>query len=311
MHWRLKGLVQKTLGVVPAGEHLHYQLQRRAGGLRDFRREMAGKVDDWEIMVDHLGNAGVDLSGAHFFEIGTGWYPTFPLALHLAGAPRVTTCDLTRHLRRDLTRQATALLGGFLDRIAAAAGVDPLAVHERFERLQAALRQDGDVDLTAATDGVIHYHAPADATRTGLGEAGVDVVFSNSVLEHVPPDTIGAMYREALRILAPGGLMFHSVNCGDHYSYVDASLHQLNYLKYSDRRWAFWNNAFLYQNRMRAHEFVELATGMGWEIVLDTSHPRPERLAQLHAMRVDARFRDIPPEKLCITTIDFIARAPA
>src|SRR3546814_14080227 len=53
---------------------------------------------------------------------------------------------------------------------------------------------------------------------------------------------IDTMYREAMRILAPGGIMFHSVNCGDHYAYVDRSIHQLHYLKYSDRQWRFWED---------------------------------------------------------------------
>src|SRR3546814_12756650 len=96
-------------------------------------------------------------------------------------------------------------------------------------------RTRGGEEPTAASGGVIDYHAPADAASTALGDGEVDVVFSNSVLEHVPEAAIDPMYREAMRILAPGGIMFHSVNCGDHYAYVDRSIHQLHYLKYSDR----------------------------------------------------------------------------
>src|SRR3546814_2278132 len=84
-------------------------------------------------------------------------------------------------------------------------------------------RSRGGEEPTAASGGVIDYHAPADAASTALGDGEVDVVFSNSVLEHVPEAAIDTMYREAMRILAPGGIMFHSVNCGDHYAYVDRS----------------------------------------------------------------------------------------
>lgn len=309
MHWRIKGLAQKVLGVMPAGDKLHYRMQRGFGGLRDFSRELAVKVEDWQIMIGHLRSAGVAMDRARFFEIGTGWYPTFPFALYLAGARRVTTYDLTRHLQMGLVHQAIAELSGFLDVIAATSGADPMAVRDRHQRLQAAIRVDQD--LAAITDGVIHYAAPADATRTALADGEVDVVFSNSVLEHVPPDAITAMYRESLRILAPGGIMFHSVNCGDHYAYVDSKVHQLNYLRYSDRQWKFWDNAFLYQNRMRAHEFVERAAAVGYVIELDTSTARAQRLEQLAAMKVDTRFAHVPPEKLCITSVDFIARKPA
>jgi len=51
MHWRMKGLIQKTLGVMPGGEALHYHLQRRFGGLQDFHRELSVKVEDWQIGI--------------------------------------------------------------------------------------------------------------------------------------------------------------------------------------------------------------------------------------------------------------------
>lgn len=308
MHWRIKGLIQKALGVMPGGEALHYRLQRRFGGLQDFHRELSVKVEDWQIMVRHLRDARVVISDSHFFEIGTGWYPTFPFALYLAGARRITTYDLNRHLQDDLVRAAVKELGGFLDIIAEDSGSELVEVQARYQKLAAAIY--AGADLSEATGGRIQYSAPADATATALADGEVDVVFSNSVLEHVPPDAIAAMYRESMRILSPGGIMFHSVNCGDHYSYVDSKIHQLNYLQYSDRAWKLWNNAFLYQNRMRAHEFVEGAAALGFAIELDTSTTRANRLEQLAAMKVDSRFAQVTPEKLCITSVDFIARKP-
>lgn len=308
MHWRVKGVIQKVLGHAPGGGAMHFHLQRRFGGLRDFGRELAVKVDDWAIMARHLRAAGVDFTRMRGFEIGTGWYPTFPFACYLAGARKVTTCDLNPHLRADLTRACVEELGKFLDVIAEAAGADHGAVEQRYHALRGRIG-DGR-DPAAASDGVIDYHAPADATRTALRDGEVDVVFSNSVLEHVPGEAIDAMYREAMRILAPGGIMFHSVNCGDHYAYVDRSIHQLHYLQYSDRQWRFWDNAFLYQNRLRADFFVDSAAGRGFDIELNTATARPERLKQLAEVPVHAQFSDVPPERLCITSVDFIARKP-
>jgi hypothetical protein len=306
MHWRIKGTVQKVLGVMPGGTALHYRLQRRFGGLSNFERELSMKVDDWKIMVGHLRQTGLRIEGSRLFEIGTGWYPTFPLACYLAGARRITTYDLNRHLQPNLLRACIAGLERSLELIAQTSGAEETDVRARYARLQSAIAEGQD--LEHATEGVVHYRAPADATRTALDEGEVDVVFSNSVLEHVPPQVIDAMYRESQRILAPGGLMFHSVNCGDHYAYVDRSIHQLNYLRYSDRQWKYWNNAFLYQNRMRAHEFVERAAAMGYEILLDTSTARPQRLRELAEMPVHPQFASVPAEKLCITSVDFIAR---
>ena len=43
----------------------------------------------------------------------------------------------------------------------------------------------------------IDYHAPADAAVSGLADRSVDVVFSNSVLEHVPGPDIAHMMARA------------------------------------------------------------------------------------------------------------------
>lgn len=305
MRWRVKGVMQKVLGMLPGGEALHFQLQRRLGGLRDLRREYAMKLDDWQGMVEQLHANGHPVAGATLVEIGSGWYPTLPLALHLAGARQVHTCDLNRLLKPDLMRECVRLLGEDLPRIARVAEVPLEEVQARY----AALRRDADTP-DAMTAGAVCYHAPCDVTVLPLPDGSVDVVFSNSVLEHVPPDALPSLHAGARRLLRPGGAAFHSVNCGDHYAYVDASIHQLHYLQFTDEQWAFWNNRFLYQNRLRAHEIVEGARAAGLTVVHDTSHTRAARLAQLQAMTVAPQFAGIAPEQLSITTVDFIARAP-
>ena len=73
MDWRLKGTIQKVLGYVPAGDRMHYWLQRRGGGLADFNKECDVKVDDWRLMIGHLTKSGIPVTGTHFLEMGTGW----------------------------------------------------------------------------------------------------------------------------------------------------------------------------------------------------------------------------------------------
>jgi SAM-dependent methyltransferase len=157
---------------------------------------------------------------------------------------------------------------------------------------------------------VVRYRAPADAAATGLPAESVDVVFSNSVLEHVPGPVIAACFTEARRILAPGGVIFHSVNCGDHYAYADGKINQLNYLKFGNAAWDRWNNKFLYQNRLRAIDFTEMARRAGFTIEVDTSRPHPTRLAQLAEIEVHPDFARYSRDQLAITSIDFIGRKP-
>jgi hypothetical protein len=124
----------------------------------------------------------------------------------------------------------------------------------------------------------------------------------------MPPHAIESSFAEAHRILRPGGAMFHSANCGDHYAYGDPEINQLQYLRYSDAAWARWNNNFLYQNRLRAVDFTRMSRAAGFAIDLDTSHAAPARLAELAAIDVHPQFSGYTREQLAVTTIDFIAR---
>jgi len=306
MHWRTKGLLQKLLGHLPGGEPVHYLLQKKFGGLRSFDREFDVKMEDWRLMAHQLRDAGFSIAGSHLFEIGSGWYPTFPFACYLGGVRAVHTVDLSRHIKPELVRSCAASLGRYIRLIAESCGVSEDDVRERQQHLVHALA--GHIDINAATRGVVTYDAPADAASTHLAAESIDCVFSNSVLEHVMPTVIDDIYREAMRILTPDGIMFHSVNCGDHYAYIDHRINQLNYLHYSDAQWKRWNNAFLYQNRLRADVFTERAEAAGFTITYRVSTPPEKRLHQLAALDVDPQFLSIPPERLCVTSIDFIAR---
>ena len=308
MDWRLKGAIQKVLGVVPGGDRIHLLLQRRGGGLADFGRECDIKVDDWRLMMGHLRNARIPVAGSRFLEMGTGWYPTFPFCLYLAGAARVHTVDLNRHLEVPLVEQLAERLAAHVSLIAREAGREHDEVAAQQVALAAALARGAT--LETATGSVIDYRAPADAAATGLPDATVDVVFSNSVLEHVPGPVIEACFTEAMRILRPGGIVFHSVNCGDHYAYADRSINQLHYLQYTESEWSKWNNAFLYQNRLRAADFTAMARAAGFTIEIDTSRPSKERLAQLEKIEVAECFARYPREQLAITSIDFVGRKP-
>ncbi len=309
MHWRIKGAIQKVLGYVPGGGHVHYLLQRTGGGLADFDRECDGKLDDWRIMMGHLRTVNVPVLGSTLVEMGTGWYPTFPFCLYLAGARRVETLDLNPHLKPSMTIALAERLAKHVPLIARESARSEAEVAVMQSALLASLR--AGATLEEATKGVVRYRAPADASRTHLSDSSVDAIFSNSVLEHVPKQVIDDCLREAHRILRPGGVVFHSVNCGDHYAYVDRGVHQLHYLQYSERAWKKWNNAFLYQNRLRAVDFTKLAKEAGFEIEIDTSKPRPNRLRQLDGIRVDPCFSRYTREELAITTIDFVGRKPA
>jgi SAM-dependent methyltransferase len=306
MNWRIKGLIQNVLSVVPGGRQLNTILQWQIGGLRQFDRNVEIKVcDDWAVLVSHLHELNVPMAGRTFMEVGTGWYPTLPVCFALAGVSRCVTFDVSRMLDWRLTQRMLQCLLPLLPRIADAAGVEHGVVDSRWRQFSSADGLDRFLSLAG-----IEYHAAADACRTGLPDASVDVVFSNSVLEHVEPHVNGALMKETLRVLRPGGLAVHSVNCGDHYAYFDRSITQINYLRFSERQWRCWNNALQYQNRLRADDFVNSATDAGLQVVLNRQRPRPELLQNFSRFPIAPQFSRYSKEQLCTTSVDFAARAP-
>jgi SAM-dependent methyltransferase len=304
MNWRVKGLVQKALSTAPGGTHVNDMLQRTMGDLRNIDAAIDSKVvDDWIVLARALRGLNVQIHDAVLVEVGTGWFPVLPLCFAFAGARTCHTFDVARHLNTRLTSRAIARLNVHLPRVADAAGVSIEQVRERYTRVAQA------PDIPAALDRAgVRYYAPADAAQTALGNRSVDVVFSNSVLEHVPGRAIAAILRETARIVKPDGVSLHSVNCGDHYAYFDRSITPINYLKYSDRQWKLWNNRLLYQNRLRPVDFLQLAEAAGLQVVLSRFTPKEKLLKMLPTLGVADEFKSYAPDQLCATSIDFAGR---
>jgi hypothetical protein len=129
-------------------------------------------------------------------------------------------------------------------------------------------------------------------------------------MEHIPREVIQAIVHEQRRILKPGALSVHSVNCCDHYAYFDPILNPVRYLTFTEHEWKFWNNNLLYQNRLRPRDFLEMAVAAGLELPFMKLRSRKDLLDQLPQLKIAPEFAGYPPEQLCCTSIDFVARRP-
>ena len=306
MNWRIKGLVQKSLSLVPGGVRLNTQLQNTLGGMRDFDRNVGIKVSDWAGSMGYLADGGFRVTGARLMEIGTGWHPALPLCFFLAGAGSVTTFDIVKLLDGKVTFRLLDSLEKRLPEIADASGQPSSTVRARFAEMRES-RTIGELLRKCC----IHYHAPADARATGMEANSFDLAYSNSVLEHVPRESIAQMMKESFRVLVPGGMAMHNVGCNDHYAFFDKSISFINFLQYGERDWRLWNNSLQYQNRMRAPEFVELATEAGFEVVQRRTHVRAGTREALAHLRIAPEFQRFSEDELVATTSDFIVRKPS
>src|SRR5262249_49370511 len=103
-HWLIKSGIQRVISWLPAsawGNELFQQhvtrtihisakfvegrMEQASHFLELFRRHRTGGPDEPFTVL----------------EVGTGWYPTLPLAFYLCGASQIHTFDIVNHLNRD------------------------------------------------------------------------------------------------------------------------------------------------------------------------------------------------------------------
>jgi SAM-dependent methyltransferase len=134
-------------------------------------------------------------------------------------------------------------------------------------------------------------HRTAD--DTGLPDADVDLVLSNSVLEHLehPTEDLAELHR----ITRPGGRACHAIDASDHHRYSVEGLHQLTFLEVESPDLLVHGS-----NRLRPHQLAELAGQAGF--VVDELRPTVHDEVD-EAMRAGfvEPYRSMPIEQLSVT----------
>ena len=304
MDWRIKAHVQGILARLPAGVRVNDLLQTAFGGRSNQAEHIELKFRaDWLVLMEMLQQHDFDVNDKVLLEIGTGWLPVLPLCFALAGARQVLSYDMHRHLLPQSAPTVLHHLQPQLGLLAQACNQPVAAIESRHAWFSAA--PDGPGLLQRAG---VRYHAPADASATGLAAGTIDLVFSNSVLEHVSKVQLESLMREAARLIGPGGCVLHSVNCADHYAYFDRSISPIHYLRFSEAQWQRWNNALLFQNRLRPRDFTEAAKAAGMQVSNEIRTVRQEVLAKLPQTPIAHEFAQYSADELCCTSVTFLAQ---
>lgn len=310
MDWKTKARIQRVIAALPAGrEAIYYQLQRRWGALRQPANPL--KMLRWltDILRD-LQRLDFPLPGRTVMEVGTGWRCEMPMWFSLLGAARVDTFDLHRYLKDSLMLETVAALQRVEPEVWNL--LEPFVAARDFETRWRRLMDVKSLDqFFAATN--IHYHAPADASATGLAGGSVDLHFSYTVLEHIPREVLAAILREASRVLSPRGLACHHIDPSDHFAHADPAISMVNFLQFEEPEWSRYNdNQFAYHNRLRVGDYEELYREVGHAVVEWLPFVDERSLAELRrGFPLAARYRGESPERLATTVVRVFSRPEA
>jgi SAM-dependent methyltransferase len=277
-------------------------MQRTVGSFRRGRSNPLEWFDAARLIAEWIkGAEGYDVKGGRFLEVGTGHNVNVPMGLWLCGASEIVTVDLNQYLSEALVAETLEFVRAKPDEVATAFGT--LAEDELFqERLQQLVGLRGGMkELLSLAN--IKYLSPADAGRLGFPDSSFDFHISHAVFEHIPPEIIAAILKEARRLLKPQGLFLHVIDPSDHFAHDDASITAINFLQFNEREWHRWaGNKFMYHNRLRAFEYLKLFEEAGASLLRQSQAIDQSSLESLrNGFQLDGRFHEIVPEELAIT----------
>ena len=311
MNWRWKARIQNTVAALPRSNDLYFWLQRSVGSLRPGRHSPLEWFTAAAQMATWIEEAGRSVNGKTVLEVGTGRTIDLPLGLWLCGAEQVVTVDLNPYLSDILVRESLEFI-----RTHQQESLEALGVHGTTAEAQARLRRlanfKGELDDLLKLANII-YKSPADATKLDLADESIDFHVSYAVLEHMPREVIAATLTESRRLMRPNGLLVHVIDPSDHFSHDDESITAINFLQFSEDEWRrLAGNRFMYHNRLRAHEFVQLFEQAGLNILLNQQITDERALSLLQqGFRLDPRFQKINVEQLAVRNITLVAESRA
>jgi SAM-dependent methyltransferase len=234
-----------------------------------------------------------DVATDRVLEVGTGWIPTIPKLLKAYGARRLILTDIERFCDARTDSHAQSLAQKAIPHLALASGKEQ-------DALQAGLLRSN----------VEEYRFPPELSE--LDPYSIDLVYSRSVLEHLPEPILKHSLAEWKRILKPGGHCIHFIDNSDHFEHRDKALSRLNFLTLSDFAWKVaCLNPQNYQNRLRHSDYLRLFHDAGYDLIHVNGVVNAQVLADLPRLHVVDKFQAYEPEDLATLLTIIVAKPKA
>ncbi|HEX4081207.1 MAG TPA: class I SAM-dependent methyltransferase [Rhizomicrobium sp.] len=261
--------------------------------LRKVKRQIAGYEPDGSNIASTLADAdkinrmlrecGVSFSEASVLEIGTGWFPMFPLIIRLSGASTIYLTDLEQYMDEATFDTAKNIILSQFE-----------VVRNKFDLIDDA--REVLLNLHMSDFSYIvpfsHEEVPDDS---------LDMIISRAVLEHIPREHLESLLRALRPKLKGTGLMAHAIDNSDHYEHRDKSISRINFLTWSQRKYQLlnWLSGSTGENRLRHHEYKFIFERSGYQTVLMDSEICARTLDIVSNLQLAEPYRDMSHEELC------------
>lgn len=302
--WILKAVVQKIISFLPFRSKINYFFQKYV---------TKGVYLNDEYFYDRLGHAKEHLKGyvSNFkripnscLELGTGWYPVVPISFFLSGVDRIYSIDISFLTSKEKIIQT-------LEAFKKAEEQQLLStyIHVREERwavLIDILRNKDRLSLEEVLDKIQIVYLIEDARKISLPNDSVELVNSNNTFEHIYPPILIPIIQEFGRIVSKKeGVLSHFIDMSDHFAHFDKTINIYNFLRFSDRQWAFIDNEIQPQNRLRIDDYERIYEDLG--IPINNQSFREGRIHELKAININEKFLDKPLEMVAISHCHFVS----
>lgn len=292
-------MVQFFLSHLPKGEEVNFLLQNL---IKSHSPEKVGNRIPFLVKKLQLINNYKKLEGISVLEIGTGWDAINALLLYLMGTKIIYTYDHVPHVRYELVKEVINQIENRIDEIHSITLIPKSVLEDRMKKI----RGFASTKMIFQMANII-YKSPGDATRTGLQDNSIDMVFSHAVLEHVPESIIDGFLIETKRILKKDGIAYHAIGEHDHYAGFNKNVNKVNFLQYPEWLWSFFiKNKLSYHNRLREKEFIRIFELHGAKIEMINNNIDPEDVEALKTMKIDKRFSGMTLEELAVNYSEII-----
>lgn len=265
--WILKAILQGIISNLPGSRRINYLFQTKiTRNLTVSNEKLFARIKWAQRHFSHYQRfSGFPKENPIVLEIGTGWFPTVPIVLSLCGCERIYTVDIHDLIIDGYFR---AMLEKFasisIEELRQAA---PCIEHDRFLKFQEIETQSKHLSIDEILDKIRVTRIIGDASQLAFPENYVDLIISNTTLEHIPPEVLKKLFQEFYRVSHSNTISSHLIDMNDHYAFFDKSITVYNFLRFSKKQWRWFNNAIHYQNRLRLSEYSKIATNAGFTII--------------------------------------------